>query len=212
MSRTVGFFVVFWVAFLTWVVWGVVAVHSIERPGYVVTQHHNGYEVRQYAPYLVAQIPVKGPWSYALAEGTRRISEYLAGANTTQSSVAVTLPVGIQPRPQSEYMAPTAPVVQETKDNYFLVSLILPSRYALDTMPLPDNPEIRLVQVASVTAAVMTFNGTADQEKVNTNSEHLRTLLENDKRTILSPARLAHYNAPWAPVFLSQNEIIFTVR
>ena len=200
------------VAFLAWIAWGVVSVRSIKQPAYTVLEKTDGYEVREYPPYLIAQVTVEGSWSSALNSGFSILADYIFGNNTRQEAIAMTRPVGIEPGPLSESIAMTAPVLSEKKDDAFLVSFIMPSKYTSVTLPRPNNPEVRILEVPTSTMAVRTFSGWMNAEQAQREEDALRKLLVQDKRVILSAARVAQYNPPWTPPFLRRNEILIPIR
>lgn len=211
MSKAVRIVIVVWGGFAVWTLAGWLMVSSIESPLSADREQRSGYEIREQQAYLTARVQVGGPWSQALDEGRRIIGAYLSGNNTTQSSIAMTLPVDIQ-EPEGETIALAAPVVHEEKNGQWLVSFILPSKYTTDTVPRPNDPRIRLMTVPAQRVAVLSFNGWADRTDVSARQEVLGDLLKQDKEIIISPFRVVQYGTFWAPPFVRRNEIIVTIR
>ncbi len=211
MSKAVRVLIVVWGCFSLWTLAGWFVVRSIESPPFVQNEHRSGYEIRDQEAYLMARVQIAGPWAEALDQGRRIIEDYLSGNNTTQSSIAMTLPVDIQ-EPEGETIALAAPLVQEQKNGQWLVSFILPSKYTTDTLPRPNDPRIRLVNIPAQRIAVAVFGGWADHRRVEAEQEELGQLLSQDKEIIISPFRVVQYGIPWAPPFVQRNEIIVTIR
>lgn len=201
ISRIAWSLVALWALFGVWTLWGWLAVNGIERPAYQVLERRDGYEVRQYSAYTVAQVLVSGPYGTAIANGSRVLAGYIRGGNATQASVA-----------RSQFIALTAPVIEESREDAWLVSLVLPSRFTADTVPRPTDPRVRLVQVPAQKAAVLAFSGWVDQAAAAEKERGLAALLARDKEIVLGPARLVQYHAPWAPPFLDRNELAVTIR
>lgn len=52
-------------------------VRTIEEPRYVVVEKRNGYEIRDYAPYIVAEVEVSGSRDVGLNKGFRLLADYI---------------------------------------------------------------------------------------------------------------------------------------
>ena len=95
--------------------WNTTAM-AIEEPSFKVISKTGTFEVRQYAPMLVAETTVEGDMDEASNRGFRRIADYIFGNNQSAQSgnaakIAMTAPVTLEP--QSEKIAMTAPVTIE---------------------------------------------------------------------------------------------------
>ena len=55
--------------------------HAIDEPAYTVVQTTDVFEVRQYAPYLVAEVVVPGPVNEAGSQGFNLLGGYIFGKN-----------------------------------------------------------------------------------------------------------------------------------
>jgi DNA gyrase inhibitor GyrI len=183
---------------------------TVPEPAHKVVSRNDGYEVREYDGYLVAETTVSGPWKEALNEGFRRLFSYISGNNEGRAKVAMTAPV-LSGEP--EKIAMTAPVLQEpgTGDGQ-VVSFIAPSSYTMETIPVPKDPRIRIRQVPPFTAAVLRYGGWTDPETIERRTGELRSLLARDGRTPIPPFLSAQYNPPWTIPPFRRNEIIVRIR
>ena len=183
---------------------------TVPEPAHKIVSRNNGYEVREYAGYLVAETTVSGPWKGALNEGFRRLFSYISGNNEGRTKVAMTAPV-LSGEP--EKIAMTAPVLQEAgTGDAQIVSFIAPSSYTLETIPVPKDPRIRIRQIPPFTAAVLRYGGWTDPKKIERKTEELRSLLTRDGRTPVPPFLSAQYNPPWTIPPFRRNEIIVLIR
>ena len=183
---------------------------TVREPEYSVVSKHEGYEVREYAGYLVAETTVSGPWKEALNDGFRRLFSYISGNNEGKTKVAMTAPVLSAP---PEKIAMTAPVLQEAKSGEEqIVSFIAPASYTMETIPVPKDPRIRVRQVPPFTAAVLRYGGWTNPDKIERKTGELETLLARDGRTPLPPFLSAQYNPPWTIPPFRRNEIIVRIR
>jgi len=203
---------VVWVLFLAWVAWGFVAVRTIDQPPYAVLLQADGYEVREYPAHVAAQVSLKSGWQESLDEGLRVLAAYMHGDNISQKSIADAQSVGIESEPDSELIALTAPVVTQEKNDAYLISLVMPASFTSLTLPRPNNPVVRIVDVPSAVVAVRSFSGRVDKERAGREEQILRELLGRDKRVTVSAARLVQFNPPWSPPFLRRSEVLIPIR
>ena len=87
--------------------WG---CQSVPEPRHKIVSQENGYEIREYEGYVVAEVVMPGVWRDALYGGFRVLFDYIDGNNEGRAKVAMTAPV-LSGRP--EKIAMTAPVLQE---------------------------------------------------------------------------------------------------
>jgi len=169
---------------------------TVPEPVHKVVSKNDGYEIREYAGYLVAETTVAGPWKEALNEGFRRLFSYISGNNEGRIKVAM-----------------TAPVLQEARTGDMqVVSFIAPASFTLETIPIPKDSRIRIRQVPPFTAAVLRYGGWTDPEKIERKTEELRSVLSRDGRTLIPPFLSAQYNPPWTIPPFRRNEIIILIR
>ncbi len=138
--------------------------------------------------------------------------DYISGNNRSQESIKMTAPVTQQPAEQSERIAMTAPVMQEQGEDSYLVSFMMPGNYTSDTIPLPENPSVTIVQRERKEVAVLRFAGYATEEKIKKKQARLKELLHKDNYQIEPSFYLALYNPPWTPPFMRRNEAMFLVQ
>ena len=67
---------------------------ATEKAKYTVLEKEDGFEIRQYAPQIVAETFVKGDLKKAGNEGFRRLYAYISGDNKKNQSISMTSPVG----------------------------------------------------------------------------------------------------------------------
>ncbi len=199
-------------ALVGWVAFGYFAVRNIEEPQYVVEEVKDGYEIRNYETYIIARTLVKGKSEDALNEGFRVIADYIFGNNTKNDSIAMTTPVAQEKTP--EPIAMTVPVAQERGEEAgeFYVSFTMPSKYSMETLPLPNNKLVEIVEVPSEKMAVLRFSGFTSEAKLLAKEKELQAMLERDGFEVLGQAKRAYYNPPFTPPFMKRNEVIFNIK
>ena len=181
------------------------AVQAIEEPSYTVVKQYGTFEVRTYAPYVVAEVLVPGPEQEAGNQGFRLLAAYIFGGNVSQQTMAMTAPV--TQVAQSEKIAMTAPVTQQAEAEGFLVQFKMPSAYTLATLPKPLDERVRLREVAPATYAVIRFSGMWTDANYQRHLSALQKGMSDNGLSPLGPPIYARYNAPFTPWFLRRNEI-----
>jgi hypothetical protein len=178
---------------------------AIEEPKYTVVRQHEGFEIREYAPYLVAEVVVPGPSEAAGNQGFRILAGYIFGKNKGERKIAMTAPVAQTPAPTKIEM--TAPVSQAATDGGYVVQFSMPSEYTLETLPEPLDPQVKLKEVPGGRFAVIRYSGTWSERNYKEHLEKLERGVEAaGLRTTGSPI-YSRYNAPFVPWFMRRNEI-----
>src|SRR5665647_3424292 len=106
----------------------------VESPLYNVEKKEDGFEIRAYAAYILAQVEVESDFDGALRNGFEILAHYIFGGNRKKEAISMTAPVSEEKVSGSEeipMMAPvtsekismTAPVTEErTKEGVYRVS------------------------------------------------------------------------------------------
>jgi hypothetical protein len=197
---------------IIWVAYSYLSVRGIEHPKYTVLKKHGGYEIREYDPFLAAEVVVRGTQKESLRKGFKVLFDYISGNNSSQESVKMTAPVTQQSGEMSERIAMTAPVMQEQGEDSYLVSFMLPGNYTSDTVPAPLDSSVLIVKKKRKKIAVLRFAGYATEEKIKIKQARLKEILQMDGYQTGSSFHLALYNPPWTPPFMRRNEVMFVVQ
>lgn len=197
---------------IIWVAYSYLSVRGIEHPKYTVLTKHGGYEIREYDPFLSAEVVVKGTQKESLSKGFKMLFDYISGNNRSQESVKMTAPVTQQQAEMSERIAMTAPVMQEQGEDSYIVSFMLPGSLTSDTAPVPLDSSVRIVKRERKKVAVLRFEGYATENKIKKKQARLTELLQKDGYRIGSSFHLALYNPPWTPPFMRRNEVMFDIQ
>ena len=178
---------------------------AIEEPKYTVVRQYDGFEIREYAPYLVAEVVVPGPAEEAGNQGFRILAGYIFGKNQGERKISMTAPVAQTPAPVKIEM--TAPVSQAAVKGGYVVQFTMPGEYTLETLPEPLDPQVKLREVSGGRFAVIRYSGTWSERNYQEHLEKLERGIEAaGLRTTGSPI-YSRYNAPFVPWFMRRNEI-----
>ncbi len=182
---------------------------AIEEPEFISIEKKDAFEVREYQPKLIAQVLVNGTFDSASSKGFRLLADFIFGNNkTNEGSKKIDMTAPVVTRDASEKIEMTAPVVSEETERGWYISFNMPKQYSKDTLPVPNNPEVKIIDVPSEKFAVITFSGLVREKKY---AEMLNLLNEEMKKRNIEPkgpAILARYNPPWTLPFLRRNELM----
>lgn len=191
-----------------WVAYGYFS-SRVKEPKFSVVEKKDGYEIREYAPYIEARVQVSGEYREAMTSGFRVLAGYIFGGNTKKQSIAMTAPV-MEEMP--EKIAMTAPVSETVlADNSRIVSFAMPKEYTLATLPTPNDKRIEIAEVPAHKSAVLRYSGYNNSETVAQMKTKLLEYLKRDNVGVVGVPRGAGYNPPWTPPFMNRNEILVDI-
>lgn len=193
---------------------------AIEEPNYTVLSQVEDFELRRYDEQLVAQTWVSGDQDTASRQGFKILADYIFGNNTApsgeSSKISMTAPVTMQSDnlngQASQKIAMTAPVSMQQNNGKWRVQFTMPSQYTMQTLPKPNNPDVKIVQVPAQTYGVIKFSGLAGSKKVAKKTETLKSWMQTQKLVITGTPELARYNPPWTLPFMRRNEVMIAYQ
>ena len=186
---------------------------AIEEPKYSVLEKTPPFELRSYAPMILAEVRVEGDLDDASSQGFRLIAAYIFGQNQVSEKIAMTAPVAVEEQAvKSAKIAMTAPVNIESNAGQWTVSFVMPSEYTMDTLPKPLNSKVQLRQIPAVKRAVITFSGFSNHQKVAEKTLELEEWMKTKNLQATGAPKFARYNPPWTLPFMRRNEIQIDVR
>ncbi len=180
---------------------------GIEEPYYEVIKKYADFEIREFAPYIIAYTDVNNTFSGSSSSGFRILANYIFGGNRSSQKIKMTAPV-IQEssKMSSEKIKMTAPVIQEKREGSYRISFVMPSKYTMNSLPEPLDPKVQIMRIDKEIRAVYTFKGWVTENKVNSNLEIFRKLLEKHNLKY-GRVNLAQYDPPYTPPFMRKNEL-----
>jgi SOUL heme-binding protein len=187
-----------------------------EQPRYEVLRSYDGFELRRYMSYIVAETTVTGDFDNVGNTAFRILAGYISGKNRKNEAIAMTTPVNQTPAEDAgEKIAMTAPVTQtpqeHAKDTY-VFSFMMPSKYTLDTLPRPADARIHLRQMEGRLMAARTYSGTWAIHRYKQNEASLLQALQAEGLRPVGAPIFARYNSPFTLWFLRRNEVLVEVQ
>lgn len=130
-------------------------------------------------------------------------------AEDKSERIDMTVPVTEE---ESEKISMTAPVTEdEIEQHQYRISFTMPSKYTLESLPIPDDERIKFKEIKDYRVAVIRFSGRAKEKLAQKEIKILKSWLEENNIEPKSSFIVAQYNHPLVPGFLRRNEIIVKI-
>jgi hypothetical protein len=196
---------------------GMESAMAIEEPRYEVSISQAPFELRHYAPTLIAQTIVEGDMDAASNKGFRLIADFIFGNNLAAGSeqaakIAMTAPVTVEP--QSSKIAMTAPVTIEPQlgsAQQWRVHFVMPSQYTLANIPKPKNSAVTLHELPSKYFVVHRYSGFNTEARVQEKTHEALAWAKQQSLKVVGTPQLSRYDPPWTLPMFRRNEIMVEV-
>jgi DNA gyrase inhibitor GyrI len=183
---------------------------AIEQPKYDVRLKDGDFEIRRYAPYIVAEVVVSGDQGQTVQKGFRKLAGYIFGGNAGRATIAMTAPVA--QTPEGEKIAMTSPVTQSpAAEGRWTVQFMMPAAYTLNNLPKPNDPDIHFRVEPARDMAVLHFSGVAREPSYREKTSALKSWATAKGLAVRGSAVLAQYDPPWTPWFMRRNEVLLEI-
>lgn len=183
---------------------------ALEEPDFETVRKINEVEIRQYAPYLVAEVVLDASAEDAGSQAFPILAGYIFGKNKGQKKFAMTAPVTQTTTPVRMEM--TAPVTQAAVSGGMRVQFVLPKGVTLETAPEPLDTRVQIKTVAASSWAVIRYSGTWSLANYQEHLGLLKNTLDSAGVATQGEPVLARYNGPMTPWFLRRNEVWLALR
>ncbi|MEL6523744.1 MAG: heme-binding protein [Pseudomonadota bacterium] len=166
-----------------------------EVPDYSVERADGPFEIRTYAPHLVAEVNTRGSRSQAASRGFRQLAGFIFGGNQQDASIAM-----------------TAPVAQVPADQGWLIRFGMPSHYDESSLPTPKDANVRIVELPADRQAIVQFTGRWNKSRLAQHEQALRAWIDAQGLTVAGPAKYYFYDDPFTLPWKRRNEIALTLN
>lgn len=195
------------------VVWSLYGYLSsrVEQAEYSVLKKANDYEIRRYPAHIVAQTFVQGNYQDSMSDGFKIVAAYIFGGNVKKESIAMTAPVVMEEK-SSEKIPMTTPVILSGGKDKRVLSFGMPKSYTLDTLPIPTDSRVKIVEIPEKQFAVVRFSGYRTAAHIEKMEKKLLEALTKDGVNVVGATSYAGYNAPGTPPWMTRNEVLVEVK
>ena len=145
---------------------------SYESPDYDVLAKHDGYEIRHYEPYLVAETEVDGTFEASGNRAFRLLAGYIFGNNRESKKMAMTVPVTRQPAAAGK----------------FAYRFVMERAYDESTLPQPNDDSVAIRRLPGGHFAVRRYRGSTGEKRYRREERALLAALESSGIAVIGPS------------------------
>lgn len=91
----------------------------------------------------------------------------------------------------------------------WLINFMMPSKYDLSSLPVPNDPGIRVYETTPYRTVSVRFSGWGEQHALDYFEKELREFAAINELSITGEPEYAFYDAPYVPAPFRRNEIHF---
>ena len=162
---------------------------------YTVLKTIGELEVRRYPEALTASVLRSGnTYKEVSSSGFRSLAGYIFGGNAEEKKIAMTAPVHMEVGADSSRMR-----------------FVMPEGLTMDSLPAPNDPNVKLERVPEEVVAVLRFSGFSSDDRISEHSAELLRQVRSAGLAVLGPVRFMGYDPPWQLV-ARRNEVVVAVR
>ena len=163
---------------------------NIETYPYKVTKTYDSFEIRDYEPTLFTSVKLSTKnYKESSSKGFSILAGYIFGDNDRNEKIAMTSPVAM------------------TLEDPITMLFMVPKKFEKEKLPQPNQPQIVFKKEPAKTVAAISFNGWADDDKIEHYKKKLKFALEKEEIPYTNRIYFLGYNAPYE-VFNRKNEVI----
>lgn len=167
---------------------------NIEQYPFKVLKAYDNFEIRNYEATLFTAVKLpKSDYKKASSKGFSVLAGYIFGGNEKEEKIAMTSPVAM--------------TLEDTTTMMFMV----PKKYTKENLPTPNDASIEFKEMPAKKMAAITFNGWANDVKIESYKKKLIAALEKEEIKYSNNFLFLGYNAPFE-VFNRKNEVIVELK
>lgn len=166
-----------------------------EQPEYEIVTDRNGYEIRRYGSYLVAETRVQGGFESTGNVAFQRLAGFIFGRNSRGEKMNMTVPVTHLPG----------------ADGAHRYRFVMERTYTEETLPRPVDDTVDIVRVPGGHLAASQYRGGRGEARFDRAAARLVSALERDGVEVTGPPQAAVYDGPFVPPPLRRNEVLVPI-
>ena len=136
---------------------------NIESYPYEVNKKYDAFEIRSYEATLFTSVKLstKG-YKNSSSKGFSILAGYIFGNNERNEKISMTSPVAM------------------TLEDSMTMMFMVPKEFKKETLPKPNKSAIEFKEEPAKTVAAITFNGWADDDKIEKYKQKLKAALDSE--------------------------------
>lgn len=166
-----------------------------EQPQYSVVDRRDGFEIREYDPYLVAETEVREGFDASGNIAFRRLAGFIFGRNRESVKMNMTVPVTHEP-------------LDDVTHRY---RFVMEQRYTEASLPTPTDDTVTIVKNPGGRYAALRYRGNRDERRFRRAEHRLLQRLDRTGIEVTGRAIRAVYDGPFVPPPLRRNEVLVPI-
>ncbi len=190
-----------------------IALISLPEPDFEVVAEGDGFELRRYAPFNVAQVQVTADFKDASARAFEPLVSYIQGGNSGSRNLPMMAPVNQQLLTDGVASGGSISYEHLTEgvESDWLVQFVMPKEYPMSYLPAPLDERVSLQRLPSRLVAAKRYRGGWGEDRYREQQEDLLAAVYASGRSVIGEPIFARYNAPFVPGLLRRNEVLVEV-
>lgn len=169
--------------------------NGVDVAPYEILENVGNIEVRYYKRLVLVTTPMLSGMEEQ-RDPFYKLFDYISGKNGLTKEIPMTAPV----------------LIEQTENTAESMSFVLPESFSLETAPVPNDPTVRVEELADLTVAAITFSGAFEQESINTHKNVLEQWLASKGLKKKGAVIAAGYNPPFTLPAFRRNEVLIPVE
>ena len=165
--------------------------NALEENHYTLIKKIDNVEIRKYKELIYATYTPKNVSDRD--NSFRNVADFIFGNNSKEEKIAMTSPVVIKLHNKNE------------------MAFIMPEKYNLETLPEPNNKNLKIYTEKSNVSACIQYSGYSNEKIEKRKIAELKKTLDNHNIQHFNDFEVLVYNSPWK-VINRKNEIRVTVK
>lgn len=184
---------------------------TTDFPRFKVISKDGNFEIREYREHILGEVEVEADYDAAIYQGFNILADYIFGNNVSRTQIEMNAPVTEQKTAETTNLAFPVATRESVDGKKFRIAFTLPSKYSLDTLPEPNNKQIKLRKVDSRRVAALRFSGYLNRKLAEKEAEKLDQLIKMNNLKAKSGYIFAEYNPPWIPGPFRHDEVMVDI-
>lgn len=143
---------------------------------YSILRTDKDFEIRDYAPSIVARVQTIGPYDMASESAMKIITEYASGNNFKKQKIEM-----------------SAPFFQRAHAEGWEVSILMPTEYDFYHLPRPVHPSVKFSHLPQHRVAALRFRGPSRYSLIQDKSTELEEWVKKQRLKSFSPLRVVRW-------------------
>lgn len=185
---------------------------ATEEPEFKLILEEGEFQIREYEPKIIAQVEIDGDFDEASSKGFKLLADYIFGNNILEGdSQKISMTAPVEMSPLAENLLMTSSIMDDDINNKWSINFVMPKEYTLDTLPMPNNSEVKIIKVPSEKYVVILFSGLVRESSYAEKSELLSNYIKANNFMAQGTIKIARYNPPWTLPFFRRNELMVKI-